>query len=199
MRQMKNKLVAVALLLCLAATLAGCAKEFTKEEIKEVFPELVENSFVLNEIYFGEGFLPCGEAGKDSSVYGYYYVKEDQYGFHSISEIKEATEKIFTPEYAEILYKTAFDGLATGDTVVTPRYMEGELGILQSMSAVVYDLADRSYDYSTLQITKSSKDRVTVCVETVVDGDRYPVELIVVRYIDTETGERTYRLDSPTY
>lgn len=196
---MKNKLIAAALLLCLAVSLCGCAEKITKEELKEVLPALVDNSFLLNEIYFGEGFLPSGEAGKDSDVYGYYYVNGDQHGFYSISEIKEATEKIFTPEYAAILYTAAFEGVATEETVVAPRYMEGELGILQSMHTTVYDLADRSYDYSTLQIVKNRSDRAVVEIETVADGDRQTVELIVVRYIDAETGEKTYRLDSPTY
>ena len=196
---MKTKIFAGILSVCLLLCLVGCAETFTKEEIKEVLPALVEKSTVLNAIYFGEGFLPSDDTEKDSNVYGYYYVKSEQYGFYSISELKDATEAVFTPEYAELLYKSAFEGLAAGETVVIPRYMEGEMGILQSMSATVYDLPERSYDFSTLQIVKSGKDRVTVTVETVTEGGREPLELIVVRYINEESGEKTYRLDSPTY
>ena len=196
---MRTKVFAVLLLSFLLLSFAGCAPSFEKDELKDVVPTLVENSFVLNEIYFGEGFLPSGEEGKDSDVYGYYYVNSEPYGFYSISDIKEATEKVFTKEYAAILYTAAFDGLVSEDTVVPARYMEGELGILQSMHTTVYDLADRSYDYSTLQIVKEKKDRAIVEIETVADGERTTVDLIVVRYIDAETGEKTYRLDSPTY
>lgn len=199
--KLKQRTKAAILLLfaCLVLSFASCGKEkMTTEELKKVLPDLVENSVVLNEIYFGEGFPPTSEAGKDANVSGYYYVDCDFLGFYSITEIKEATEKIFTPEYAALLYQTAFDGFATDDTIVTARYIEGELGLMQSMHSTVYALPARSYDYSTLQITKGGTDRARITVETVADGDRSTVELIIVR-TTAENGEYTYRLDSPTY
>lgn len=196
---MRIKASVLLLAVCLLVSLTACGNEkITAEEIKEALPELVKNSVILNEIYFGEGFPPTSEAGNAANVSGYYYADCEHIGFYSITEIKEATEKVFTPEYAALLYQTAFDGLVTDDTVITARYMEGEMGLMQSMHSTVYELADRSYDYSTLQIVKSGRDRVTVTVETVANGERSNVELIVVRTAD-DNGEYVYRLDSPTY
>ncbi len=191
---------AILLLLCSVLCFAACGQaQITEEELKEVLPTLVENSKVLNEIYFGEGFPPSSEADEDSSISGYYLADCEHLGFYSIAEIMEATEDIFTLEYAALLYSTAFDGFATEDTVVTARYIEGTAGLMQSMHSTVYELADRDYDYSTLQIQKSDKERARITVETVANGERSTVELIVVRSYNEEDGTYTYRLDSPTY
>ena len=99
-----------------------------------------------------------------------------------------------------ILYAAAFDGVVGEDGAVSlPRYAEGELGLMQYMGATVYDLADRSYDFETLKIKKSGRNRATVSIKTTdAQGGSATVELIVVRTLDEE-GVEHYRLDSPTY
>lgn len=176
--------------------LTACGKEnITEAEVQAVLPDLVENSFVLNEIYFGEGFVP--DADLESNVSGYYYADSMALGFASVSEIKEATEAVFTPEYAAILYAAAFEGMLTETTVVAPRYVEGEMGILQSMHAAVYDLPAREYLYDTVQIVTKGSERTTISVDTVTGGETVTVQLLLVR---TETADGyKYRLDSPTY
>ena len=56
---------AAALLLCFALcfALAACsgARRIYKSEIAACLPALVEQSKVLNEIYFGDGFPPRGD------------------------------------------------------------------------------------------------------------------------------------------
>ncbi|MBR5539135.1 MAG: hypothetical protein IKU61_04475 [Clostridia bacterium] len=194
---MKNKLL-LCLLLVLTVFLASCGKDkITFGEIKEVLPTLVENSKALNEIYFGIGFKPLGEGSLDELV-GYYYVDCDEYGLYSVSDIKDATEKIFTKEYAALLYKGAFDGLVNENVIISPKYVEGTYGLMQSMRADVYDLCDREYHYDTLNIVKSDNERMTVSLESVADGNVSKFEMIVVRSVD-ENGDYQYRLDSPTY
>ncbi len=193
---------AAALLLCFALcfALAACsgARRIYKSEIAACLPALVEQSKVLNEIYFGDGFPPRGDAELPGN--GYYYADTAVYGLESITAIKEATEKVFTPEYSAVLYAAAFDGVVGEDGAVSlPRYAEGELGLMQHMGAVVYELADRSYDFETLKLKKAGTTRATVSVETSDEhGNAATVELIVVRTVD-EAGNATYRLDSPTY
>ncbi len=190
------------LLLCLLFTplLFGCEKNRIEEsEVRAVLPGLIEASKPLNEIYFGYGFPPAAE---DLPSGGYYYVDGAQLGFYSISEIKEATEAVFTPEYCALLYAAAFDGVAAEDAVSPPRFAEGELGLMQSVSSPVYTLAEREYDYSTLILKKRASDRVTIQIDTRADGRTQIVELILVRIVNTKedgTTETLWRLDSPTY
>lgn len=191
---MKSKLAA---LLVLVLLLVGCSESgITLSEVQKVLPTLVEKSVSLNEIYFGEGFLPNGEAPA-SEVSGYYYANSMAQGFATVEEIRKATEEVFTPAYAAILYASAFDGQTVGETVIAPRYIEGEMGILQAIGFKVYDLPVREYDYGTLRIVESDGDRVTVAVDTVANGETVPVELIVTRTVTADGN--VYRLDSPTY
>lgn len=194
---MKNRLL-ILVLLVFAILLCSCGKDkIAFDEVKEVLPSLVENSASLNTIYFGYGFFPLADASLDE-VSGYYYADCSGAGLYSISEIKEATEKVFTAEYAAVLYKNAFDGMADGETVVPPKYIEGAYGIMQSMDAVIYDLPDRKYNFDTLNIVKTDNDRMTVSLESEADGKKSRFELIVVR-TENADGAYEYRLDSPTY
>lgn len=177
--------------------LCSCAPEITADEVKGVLPTLVENSKVLNEIYFGEGFDE-DKSIAESAVAGYYYCDTSEYGLHSVLEIKEATEKVFTPEYAEILYQAAFEGVTTDSAVKGARFVEGEMGLMQSKSDEVYELSDREFDYESVTVTKSNSKSVTVTVDTYVGGEKdETLTVIVKRY--GEEGSYSYLLDSPTY
>lgn len=194
---MKNRLL-VFMTLILVLFLVSCDRDkITFDEVSEVLPSLVENAAPLNEIYFGYGFKPLADASLDEMI-GYYYVDCEQYGLYSISEIKEATEKVFTKEYAGVLYEGAFTGLVSGNVVISPKYTEGTYGLMQSMSADIYDLPEREYHYDTLNIVRSDKERIVVSLESVANGKASKFEIIVVRTVN-ENGEFEYRLDSPTY
>ena len=194
---MKNRLL-VFLTLILVLFLVSCDRDkITFDEVSEVLPTLVENAAPLNEIYFGYGFKPLADASLDEMI-GYYYVDCEQYGLYSISEIKEATEKVFTKEYAGVLYEGAFTGLVSGNVVISPKYTEGTYGLMQSMGADIYDLPEREYHYDTLNIVRSDKERIVVSLESVANGKASKFEIIVVRTVN-ENGEFEYRLDSPTY
>lgn len=187
-------------LFCIAAFLPGCAEDRIQEsDVKAVLPGLIEASKPLNEIYFGYGFPPAAEAMPEG---GYYYVDGAHFGLYSISEIKEATERVFTAEYCQMLYTAAFDGAATEEMVSPPRFFEGELGLMQSTSSTTYILPEREYDYSTMIIKKRARDRVTLQIDTRADGETQIVELILVRISNLlldGTTETLWRLDSPTY
>lgn len=179
-------------------SLCSCGAKITVEEIKEVLPALIDESKVLNEIYFGEGFKVDGDISDVAANGGYYYCDCESYGFYSISEIKEATEKVFTKEYATLLYQAAFDGIATDSAVEPARYREGEFGLMQRADGEKYVLPDREYDYSSLNVQKRNGNSITVRINTSVNGIMSDaVTLIVVR--EGIKGEYNYRLDSPTY
>lgn len=199
--KMKFKRVLTAFLaVCLVLLLSSCGGEkFTLETAKSVLPPLIEASKPLNEIYFGNGFLPLA-APDGEAPDGYYYVDPASLGFSSISEIKEATRAVFTEEYAEILFAPAFDGVGDGENIEPPRYIEGELGLCQRIGASPYLLSSRVYDFDTLALKRRRGDRLTLTVDTVADGKLTKIELLLVRRAENTTdGEYLYRLDSPTY
>lgn len=196
---MKRIKILFALAVCAFTLLAlcSCVPKINVDEVKEVLPTLVENSRVLNEIYFGEGFAE-DESIADAAYSGYYYCDTSEYGLHSVLEIKEATEKVFTKEYAEVLYQAAFDGITTDSSVKGARFVEGEMGLMQSESDEVYELSHREFDYESLAVKKSSGKSVTVTVDTYVDGVKDETLTIIVKRCGEE-GSYYYLLDSPTY
>ena len=109
MKRFKAAALLFCLALCCALTACSGTRRIYKSDLAVCLPELVEQSKVLNEIYFGDGFPPRGDATLPGN--GYYYVDGEVYGFESIEQIKEATEQVFTPEYSVILYAAAFDGV----------------------------------------------------------------------------------------
>ncbi len=195
--QMKKLKVLICFAL-LSLLLCSCGAKITVDEVKAALPELVEASQSLNEIYFGEGFGIDENNSDVKANGGYFYCDTFEKGLNSIIEIKEATEKVFTPEYATILYQAAFEGTSSGISVEAARYIEGEMGLMQKADADVYELPNRIFDYNTLQIVKGGSDRVTVKIHTVAEGKNEDIEMIVVRYGTEESGYY-YRIDSPTY
>lgn len=196
----KARLAAAFAVFAALLLLSSCGGEkFTLETAKDVLPKLVEASVPLNEIYFGDGFLPLSSPDGEAPD-GYYYVDGASLGFSSIAEIKEATLEVFTEEYAQILFAPAFDGVADGEIVEPPRYIEGEFGLCQQIGASPYLLFPRVYDFDTLAVKKKKGDRLTLTVDTVADGKLTNIELLLTRRTDgTAEGGYLYRLDSPTY
>lgn len=196
--QNRTKIAVAIAFVGLVLSFVGCGgSNITVSEAQTVLPELVEKSLLLNELYFGQGFPPDGDAEGDM-INGYYYADCTYHGIYSISEIKDLTEEVFTTEYAAILYESAFDGMVTDDTVVTARYIESEGGLMQSIYTTVYDLPERIYNYDSMKIIKKGSDRVTLQIETDVNGILKTVNIILVR-TENADGEYVYRLDSPTY
>ncbi|MBQ6893729.1 MAG: hypothetical protein IJN48_05935 [Clostridia bacterium] len=193
-----TKLLMAVMAVILMLALSACTPKVTVDELKAALPQLVEDSKVLNEIYFGEGFKVDGSISDVAANGGYYYCDCTEFELYSISDIKDATEKVFTSDYSKILYEAAFDGVTTDSAVEAPRFSEGELGLMQKASDEKYVLKDREFDYDSLKVQKRDGDRVTVMVNTYVGGARDDtITLIVVR--SGIEGNYTYRLDSPTY
>ena len=207
---MLKRSLALLAFLCLVFVLTSCGEPMTVEEIRVALPALIDASKPLNEIYFGDGFDVAGENSDVSAMGGYYYCDCEKYGLYSVTEIKEATEKVFTSDYAAILYLSAFEGISTDTAVEAPKYSEGELGLMQSLNADIYELPDRVYDYDSIKIVKEGKDSTTISISSTANDVTQDVEMVIVRYVDesaptvTNTdGENVpayiYRLDSPTY
>lgn len=209
MKKLKIFLCLVSVLL-VSVMLTACAPKITVDELKNALPTLVDSSAVLNKIYFGEGFDIDGSISNVEKNGGYFYCDTSEYNLNSILEIKEATEKVFTAEYAAILYQAAFEGTSSDISVEGARFIEGEMGLMQKANADVYDIKERVFDYKSIEIIKGGSDRVTIKINTIAGGKNESIEMVVARYVDASAPVVTdsdgkavptyyYRLDSPTY
>ncbi len=205
---------AAVLLVMVTMILTSCGGvPYTEEEVLSVAEELVEKSFELNEIYFGEG-LPISDNREDverfySSVsvdvaaVNYHPVAEDC-KYQSEAQIRQATEAVFSQSYCEYLFDLAFKGLSTimnegtdyqyTETASYARYIESG-DVLTVRIDLIYDAMDlsRTYDFSRMEIIQQKKDYAIVSVPTEKDGQPLDIEL---KLIYTADG---FRLDTPTY
>ena len=204
---MKRLLTALLAAVCLAA-LSSCAASsgMSEDEIRETYRTLVEASYELNGIYYGDG-LPY-EADIDMMAYltgagaaalrvSYMPVAEDA-AYQSEAEIRSATEKVFTDQICEHLFTLALQGISAGDeneTVSYARYIEQD-GVL----TVRIDLAGealpmgRTYDFSGMQLISDEGTRIRASFPSLLDGQKsVDVKITIVK------SEDGWRLDSPTY
>lgn len=186
-------ILSLAVCMILPLALIGCGEKMTVEEIKEALPALLEESKVLNEIYFGNGFKIDAEKSDVVRDGGYFVCDGSEYNINSVSDIKSATEKVFTHEYSEILYEIAFSS-EDGE----PRFKNGDGVLLQKADDTGYVIFDREYEYSSIKIQSRKGNRTTVLINTTVNGvisDK--LTLVIVR--SGSMGNYSYRLDGPTY
>lgn len=193
-------LMFASLLVILTFSGCGCAK-ISEEEAKLEIRKLVDASYDLNVIIYGEG-LPYYE--RTDTINQLYAPVADTAKYKSISNLKVAIRKTFSESYSKILEATAFEGQEGVEFGYhnQPRYIEvlGELMVLKDFYNVDFDsdkygeyegIKVQKYNTNVIKIVKISKRFVEGEI-TSVDG-RTTIRVTLV----LENGE--WRLDSPTY
>lgn len=208
---MKKLLSILILTVLLVTSLPSCAKEPRLDDYKDEMVALIEASYEINDIFFGEG-LPTykrgGEFDNEYHIYGdseqymayEYVVQNEKYLF--TDQIKWAAEKVYTAEYLDDIYTMAFDGYADENTgaVTTARYIDVNSWIMK------YSYGDtdpfnvlpgnRRYDFDTVEIVKPySKTYISITIDSYLEGDS-EILPVTLRFKRTENG---LRLDTPTY
>lgn len=179
------------LLLALLLFLPACGKKPTAEELAPRVRELCEQSFVLNEIYYGAG-LPAV-----ASVTGtdYCYVDIDKTDYYTADLIREATEAVYTADYAARLEETAFTGVTNDVGALLARFSEdGDGNLMQHRDTESILPGKRAFLYETMKLEKASADEARIRLSATLDGA--PDDDAVLTF-KKENG--VWLLDTPTY
>lgn len=206
MPKIKNRIISVVVLVLTilsVVSLSACTKKLSKEEATTKVAELVEASYELNVIVFGEG-LEYIET-EESKNARYALVKENE-KYNSIKDIRDAIEKVFSEDYSRVMETTAFVGVQEKFGAVLPRYIENSQGFLVLKNNVVLDgsvdvngdkqeigyqgIKVLKYDPSTIEIVKISRR----FIEANITSEGGEATILVTLIL--ENGE--WRLDSPT-
>ena len=184
-------------------SLASCGGSgLSDDEIRDIYADLIEQSYLLNDVYYGDGLPFANDPETMAALAGassrFSYMPVDKNALlQSEAEIREATLAVFTKSMCDHLFTLAFEGMSTDDeeTVVYARYIE-----MEDILTVRIDLADealplgRVYDMDTMDILNQNGSRIVASFATSVDGEpSVNVKLTLVRTADG------WRLDSPTY
>lgn len=196
------------LLLALALLVVGCAEEPAPsiDEVKPRLIELIEASWEVNDIFFGEG-LPAidrdSDYAKENHVYymdevgGNYDIVTPDCPYQSVSMIKEAAERVYSPGYLASIYETMFVGVADESAgMLYARYLDTDSGLRKSNVHEPIVTARRLYDYDSAAVVMPSNDSyINVEIDSHLEGQS---ETLRVRLTLVREGD-VWLLDTPTY
>lgn len=198
-----KRILSFLLTAVLLFSLASCGGSgLSDDEIRDVYADLIEKSYLLNDVYYGDGLPfvndPETMAALAGAISRFSYMPVDKSApFQSEAEIREATLAVFSQPMCDHLFILAFEGMSTGDdeTVVYARYIEQS-----EILTVRIDLADealpmgRVYDLDSMDILNQNGSRIVASFPTSVNGE--PSVNVKLTLVKTADG---WRLDSPTY
>ena len=194
-------LVFALLMVVLTISLCGCAKKISEDEARAYIKTLVDASYELNVIVYGEGLPYYDRTDTQGALYG-PVVDNDKY--KSTGDIKLAIRKVFSESYSSVLEATAFSGQSGVDYGyhTQPRYVDvsGELMVLKDFYNVDFD-SDKYGDYEGVKVLKYNTDEVEIVkiskrfVEGKIKSEDGKTTIVVTLVL--ENGE--WRIDSPTY
>ena len=207
MKHTRLTVLLLSLLLCIGLLTSCGGSGLTDEEISDIYRDLVEASYELNDIYYGDGlpfqhnesvmaYLTGIQEGTEGFRVSYMPVAEDS-PYQYEADIRTATAEVFSDPMCSYLYTIGFEGMSTDadETVSFARYIEQE-GIL----TVRIDLAEealplgRTYDFDAMTVIADEGSVIRASFPSFVDGEKsVDVKITIVK---TANG---WRLDSPTY
>ena len=209
---MKNKglkIVCALVVLCIALTsLCACSESKVPklEDVKERFSYLLDNSYEINEIIWGEG-LPTivygSDEDKEHKIYdertfdGYEYIRDDC-KYKTIEQIKIDAEKIYSKNYLKNIYVQIFDGyMIDSQHYNLAKYIENTKGFFKYSLDENIDVEKLVFDHSTMKIAKASRaDYVNIEISAAPENNPSASFVMKVSFI-LEDGE--WYLDSPSF
>ena len=201
------KISAVSLVISLLVSLFSCtSKPPALDEVKDEFTALIEASYEINGIIFGDDMETYGRDDEEVVANGVYYnVPDGYYNYEFITEnnkyrtedeIREATLKVYSEDYISSVLDSCFEGFMdeNGETAVQPKYLNYTGMLMLNREYEVYVDGDRRYDFDTMEIAEPSNAKIVNVTLDAIDGEeRTQARLTFV----LQDGE--WRLDSPTY
>ena len=211
---MKKIIVALLALVILTVSLVSCSsKPPALNEVKDELVALVEASYEINDIFFGEGLATYERGGKFDKEYHLYDENDAEYAYYEYvtqdseyiftEQIKWAAQKVYTADYLKGVYTMAFDGYADENTgeVATARYLDAGGWLVKYAFGETDPFnilpGKRVYDFDTMEIVKpSTANYLNVATDSYLEGEEGEILRITLRFKLTEDG---WRLDSPSY
>ncbi len=182
-------------------------REYDKAEVEAAAAELLEDSKLLNYIYWGKG-IPYVDDKSLSS--GSYYPADQNYldsiGIKTIEDLKNLTEKTYSKGMCEWIYSSVLSSVHSDTSVAGLSRYEQVFGgqnndepeYIRVYTEANYWLVDEVEYNSSVEALRSEGDVVYVLVLATVTSPEGKVmnTNLEIGLIEEEDG---WRLDSPTY
>lgn len=156
---MRRKTAALLLMGLLAALLlSGCSKTSTEEEtLSEVLPTLLEQEVFFEGVYRGAGLptTPNAPYVPDDNYQCFVPVTDENYP--TVEALKEATEQVFTKEYAEAnFYVWGFE-----EDTARYRNVDGQLCMDIGQGGGL----DKQWDLDSFEVVSEDEETIVITVD----------------------------------
>ena len=188
-------------------------KPMSKNELEAKFPLSEDDTAEYYvEIYANESTEQyCYTIPYTENMSMFYYTDQDdsnydyvklESGYMEINDIKNKIETVYGPEYANSIYGSIFDGVASGDAVMTPKFIEttasnGSMMLAQSNTYTPLNVEKRVYLFDTAKINRlsSNKNLVRISIDSYLPSNP---DRITNREITLVYHDGNWFLNSPT-
>ena len=198
-------LVLLVLMLFSCLTLTSCNRKYDEQEVLAAAEKLLKNAETLNFVYYGSGIKYY-----DTDTSSRYKVANtnhlDELGFHTLDELMDLTEETFSVRYANNIYSTILSALYDETVLVSPKryYQEYDSEKNEYKDIMVYSnypymlKSTIEYDYSTLRVEGSKKEKVNLLIDVKVTNENGESQntTVTISLVEEENG---WRIDNPTY
>ena len=207
-------LISILFIISTVFSLASCKggdgvfnREYDESEVSAAAEELIKESEILNEIYWGKG-IPYVEDPNLSN--GAYYPADEIYldniGVKTIDDLKAKTEKVFSADMCEWVFDSVLSSVGTGTSVYLSRYAQQYGG--ENLDEPEYILVNKNYrimltdkveyDYGSIKVIGSSGNFVTVSIDCTVTNGEGESNKTTIR-VDLIEEAHGWRIATPTY
>jgi hypothetical protein len=206
-----KKIFSILTVIAMLLTFSSCSRSQPPEleSVKPRIIELIEASYEINEIIFGNG-LPVYKRGSEIAEEKHMYDNDDEFEkydfvsekspYLSILQIKSAAEAVYSEAYITPLYDVLFVGVSTGniENMLYARFLETDTWFFQYTDIESVLPGKRIYDYSTMKLVKpSNASYINVEMTSWLEGEEDEKIKVRISLILQDDGK--WYLDSPTY
>ena len=198
----------LSVLIMTAGALVSCGdRKYDENEVKAAAKQLIADSVVLNEIYWGEGIAYDDDKNfSDGVYYQAIYTSHYQHGFTTIADLKRITKKTFSKEFSETVFSTVLSSITDGNEIFLTRYyqkyntLDGktpECIMVHSEWEPVFT-SEVEYDFESIKVLGSEKETVFITIDCTVTKDALLPQkrTVKISLIEEEDG---WKIDSPTF
>lgn len=214
-KSVKLLFISVLVILATLLSLVSCKdnggsifnREYDEKQVRTEAENLIRESEILNEIYWGYGIPYTDDVNLSN---GAYFPAEETYleniGIKTIDDLKNKTRKVFSCEMCEWVFDSVLSSVGTGTSVYIARYVQKFGG--ENLDEPEYILVNKNYrvmladeveyDYKSIEVVGSNGNYVTVSIECTVTTEEglSSKNRISVDLIEEADG---WRIATPTY
>ena len=203
-----RRIISLIILGACIISLASCDRRYDENEVREAAALLLEESKLLNEIFYGSGIPYINDESRaDGAYYEADYSYTSSHGIQTVEDIKEMARAVFSEGYCEQIFSTILSPVGDDDKIyyMARYYQKTDSLSGENISIMVYSLAriflydSYEYDLSSITVDGSKGERVYISVGVNVTDSETGELHTVTRSIALIEEEDGWRVDSPTY